>query len=617
MNRIAIVDESKCKPTKCNKECISWCPPQMNGNEVIRIVNSTKTPDIEDFIGIKSIAITNKKTIAEIIESQCIGCNMCVKKCPFDAIKIVNLPGENAKDIVHKYGPNSFRLYKLPQIKTHQVIGIIGENGVGKTTLIKILSGEIIPNFDSKVQLNWKLIASKFRGSTLHDYLKLLGTGKLTISVKPQHFSPEQNITVQTYLLKYPQTHQTSHIFKSLDLYSLMDKTLGNLSGGEMQRLLCGVTLCAESDVYIFDEPSNYLDIKQRLIVTDLIKELSVRAKYVCVIDHDLAMLDYMADEIYIIYGKPGVYGIVSNPMTPLDGINVYLNGYLPSENIRFRSDEFNLKPSPSITPQTKIPGQALITYSESIVNFPKFKLIIPAQSININTSINVILGPNGVGKTTFINYLADKLQMNVSIKEQILRVETLLDKKTNQYPTVKEFLYTTIGSSMCDQSFIFDVIKPLDFANLFDQKVNQLSGGELQQLLIIKCLGTPATLYLIDEPSANLDIEKRIRIIRVIKKFIISNHKCAFIIEHDIMMGLAFAQEVISSIILLDTVEDPESNDRVSTVGPYLDFGTGINQFLKKLNITMRTGGHNRPRINKLNSQLDSLQKIQGTHWV
>ncbi len=613
-SRIAIVDQAKCKPNKCKKECISFCPPQSGGKEVIKIV------DIEDMGLAKQHVIksNDKKKIAQIVESQCIGCNICVRKCPFNAIKIVNLPSENKNDIIHRYLPNGFRLYKLPILKTNSIIGILGENGVGKTTLINILSKQIMPNFEQGEQPDTKKILSKFRGTVFFDYLKDLYSNNLTISIKSQKIKDQMlNTTVRNYFLSHKiNLENYSDILSDLEITHLLDNSMTNLSGGELQRVLCCKTICSNADVYVFDEPSNYLDIKQRLAVTKLIRKISDPKKYVIVIDHDLSMLDYMADEIFIIYGKPGAFGIVSNPMTTLNGINVYLDGYIPGENVRFRPDEFNLKTTQELDASTHILSKSNpIKYLGGTVEYPNYKLNIPDAEISLTDGINVILGPNGTGKTTFIKYLAKTLDIGISYKEQTLSIEKYKNKNNGEYPTVNELLYQQIQSSYTDQKFISEVVRPLDIGDIQDRKINELSGGELQRVLVILCLGTPASIYLIDEPSANLDIEKRICMIKVIKRHILNNHKCGFIIEHDIMMAVSFAQEVTSKILLVES--NIVDGVKQSTVSDYMNFADGINNFLNTLNITMRLSGHNRPRINKNNSQLDKEQRELGKYYM
>jgi len=617
MSRIAIVNQDKCKPNKCRRECINNCPPQSSGKEVIKIVD---IGDIEDIGHNKLKDIKDVKKIAKIVESQCIGCNICVKKCPFGAISIVNLPSEKKEDIIHRYGENGFRLYRLPDLKKNMVTGIIGQNGVGKTSLINILSNNIIPNFEKfDSQFSSKQIISKFRGSVLYDYLKQLYNNNLKVSIKPQKIknSVGNDITVEQFI-DFKDDEKDS-ILNELELTHLLKTKVSSLSGGETQRLLCYNTMRSDADVYVFDEPSNYLDIKQRLTISRLIRELVTFNRYVIVIDHDMSMLDLVADELLILYGKPSAYGIVSNPISTMEGINIYLEGYIKSENVRFREEEFNLKTTIELDSiqlkqiENMSSLASMIEYPSTTIEYDSYKLIIPQDKIDMNSSINVIMSENGNGKSTFIKYIAKSIGVPVSYKEQTLDIRKYAKKGV--YPTVRELFYDKIHISYVDAKFINEVIKPLNISGIEDRTIDKLSGGELQKVLLILCLGTPASIYLIDEPSGNLDVENRLTAIKVIKRHILNNNKCAFIIEHDITMAIAFSQEYTSRILLID--RKYEDNQRVCKVSSYLGFKEGITNFLKSLDITMRIAEHNRPRFNKYNSQLDREQKLKDEFYV
>ncbi len=591
MPRIAIVNHSKCKPTKCSKECIKSCPPQQQGKQVI---------DIED-LG------SGLGKVAKISESLCIGCNLCVSRCPFSAIKIINIPEELPESIVYEYGPNQFKLYKLPYIKKNMVCGIIGPNGVGKSTILDILSGVSKPNFGLSSLPTPKQIISKFRGSSLQNYFNDLYNSRLKITVKKQNISELIQIHGLDTQVKCITTWTPS--YDPLNISQLGEKQLRMLSGGELQRLYVWICVSSNSDVYIFDEPSNFLDVGQRVAVAKAIRSLIDPNRYVIVVDHDISMMDYITDEINIIYGTPNAYGVCSNSLTGLAGTNAYLAGYIPSQNIRFRDYEYTFV-NPGL--DLKENGSLLasnISYKGITWTYPgsDYTLTIPDGQIDTNGTINLILGPNGTGKTTFVNWLCGYLSIPSSYMKQNSSYKSL-----NPETTVLEHLDEKIKSQLYNPQFISEVIKPLGIENLYKSKLVNLSGGEAQRVSIVECLGTPAQVYFIDEPSANLDIEKRLKITGVIKKYIINNSKCAFIVEHDIMMGLNFVQDVKNTVIICS---QPEPNK--SHISSPVPWSQGINSFLQMMGITMRSSEQTaRPRINKLGSQMDQEQKKLGIYY-
>jgi ATP-binding cassette, sub-family E, member 1 len=106
--------------------------------------------------------------ICFISELMCIGCGLCVKKCPFQAIMIINLPKGLDGQQCHRYGPNSFKLHRLPVPRSHQVLGLVGTNGIGKSTALRVLSGNMQPNLGNfENPPDWKEILKFFRGSEL------------------------------------------------------------------------------------------------------------------------------------------------------------------------------------------------------------------------------------------------------------------------------------------------------------------------------------------------------------------------------------------------------------------------------------------------------------------
>src|SRR3989344_5307716 len=159
ITRIAIINLDLCKPDKCRQECRKFCPVESQGKQCI---------DIEE-------------THAVIYESQCIGCGICTQKCPFKAIKIVNVPSLIKNNILHQYGSNSFRLNKICHLKKGCVMGFLGPNGIGKSTLLKILTDKIRPNFGKYGEpTTVEQVLQYFKGNESRNYFEKLYDKELT-----------------------------------------------------------------------------------------------------------------------------------------------------------------------------------------------------------------------------------------------------------------------------------------------------------------------------------------------------------------------------------------------------------------------------------------------------
>jgi len=239
------------------------------------------------------------------------------------------------------------------------------------------------------------------------------------------------------------------------------------------------------------------------------------------------------------------------------------------------------------------------------------FKLTIKAGNFT-DSEILVMLGENGTGKTTFIRMLAGTLAPDNKEKSGIpeLHVSYKPQKISPKFEgTVRMLLNKKVRDSINHPQFQTDVTKPLMLDAIIDQEVLNLSGGELQRVALVLCLGQPADVYLIDEPSAYLDSEQRIVAAKVIKRYILHSKKTAFVVEHDFIMATYLADRVIvyEGIPSVDCVANrPET------------LLSGMNKFLKSLDITFRRDPTNyRPRINKLDSQKDKEQKESGNFFL
>ncbi|KAJ1757566.1 Fe-S cluster-binding ribosome biosynthesis protein [Coemansia sp. RSA 1752] len=593
LTRIAIVSTDRCKPKKCRQECKKICPVNKMGKLCIDVWPTSK--------------------ISLISEELCIGCGMCVKKCPFGAIEIINLPTSLSSEITHRYSANSFKLHRLPEPRAGQVLGMVGRNGTGKSTALKILAGKMKPNLGQfSSPPDWEDIIRYFRGSALQNYFTRVLQDDLHALMKPQYVDNLAKITdgkVGALLKGKMQRENVRDMIKDLDLSDLLTRKVAQLSGGELQRFAIAMVSVQQGDVYMFDEPSSYLDVKQRLNAARVIRSLLSATSYVIVVEHDLSVLDYLSDYLCILYGVPSAYGVVTMPYSVRDGINIFLHGKIPTENMRFRQEELTFKIVEQ-TDENEIQRHRDSSYPSMTKTLGNFKLTVEAGDYS-DSQIVVLLGENGTGKTTLIRMMAGLLapdegdgvdlpQLNVSYKPQ---------KIAPKFPgTVRMLLMNKIRAMFVNPQFQTDVIKPMAIEDIIDQAVTDLSGGELQRVALVMALGQNADVYLIDEPSAYLDSDQRIIASKVIKRFILHAKKTAFVVEHDFIMATYLADRVI----VMDGV--PGVDARANAPQSLL---SGMNRFLKSLSITFRRDPDNyRPRINKHNSVKDKEQKVAGKYF-
>uniref|UniRef100_A0A453HZK1 68 kDa protein HP68 n=1 Tax=Aegilops tauschii subsp. strangulata TaxID=200361 RepID=A0A453HZK1_AEGTS len=565
LTRIAIVSEDKCKPKKCRQECKKSCPVVKTGKLCIEVSPAAK--------------------LAFISEELCIGCGICVKKCPFDAIEIINLPKDLEKDTTHRYGPNTFKLHRLPVPRPGQVLGLVGTNGIGKSTALKVLAGKLKPNLGRfKNPPDWQEILTYFRGSELQNYFTRILEDNLKAIIKPQyvdHIPKAVQGNVGQVLEQKDERDMKNELCVDLELNQVIDRNVGDLSGGELQRFAIAVVAVQSAEIYMFDEPSSYLDVKQRLKAARVIRSLLRSNSYVIVVEHDLSVLDYLSDFICCLYGKPGAYGVVTLPFSVREGINIFLAGFVPTENLRFRDESLTFKIAETQENAEEVATYQRYKYPTMSKTQGNFKLSVVEGEFT-DSQIVVMLGENGTGKTTFIRMLAGLLkpdtmegseveipEFNVSYKPQKISPKF-------QHP-VRHLLHSKIRDSYTHPQFVSDVMKPLQIEQLMDQEVINLSGGELQRVALCLCLGKPADIYLIDEPSAYLDSEQRIVASKVIKRFILHAKKTAFIVEHDFIMATYLADKVIvyEGLASIDcTANAPQS------------LVSGMNKFLSPLSI-------------------------------
>jgi len=590
-HRVAVLDHDLCQPKKCGLECVKYCPINKSGADCIVISEESKK--------------------AQIDEDICNGCGICVKVCPFDAITIVNLASELATDKIHQYGPNSFRLFKLPTPKKGEVVGLLGRNGMGKSTVVNILSGNLKPNLGRyENPPEWDEILKYYSGTELKQHFEKIEQKQIRASIKPQqvhHIAQAFDGTGKELMDKYDERGVSRELIKELGLENSMEQSLKELSGGELQRLAVAAAAAKDTEFYFFDEPSSYNDVFQRIGVARVIQSLAKIGKSVMVVEHDLTLLDFLSDYIEVLYGEPTAYGIVSSVLSTKVGINVFLDGYLPTENVRFRDKKFSFDVSSSSTDVFQ-EGSDVITYPKLEKKYPSFSVTIEPGRVRKGEVLGII-GANALGKTTMMKMIAgvekpdsgsiDK-KIKIAYKPQYLQndidaeVIALLDK-ANGNP---------IEGSLEEEQ----ILEPLKIKKLYNKSIKNLSGGELQKVAVVSCLLQKVDLYALDEPSAFLDVEDRIAVAKFLQKFVRSFGKSAIVIDHDLQL-----MDLVSDTMIIFEGESGIDGQATSPM-PKAD---AMNKFLKSLDMSFRRDEKSlRPRVNKLDSRLDKNQKASGNYY-
>jgi len=595
--RIAVIDRELCNPKITRYACMKACPVNRTGQECITISPEDSMPLID--------------------ESLCIGCGICVKRCQRQAITVVNLPEELREGPIHRYGRNMFALYRLPVPRHQAVVGMIGPNGTGKSTVLNILSGSLRPNTGLSGEVPWQDIIERFRGTELQGYMEQL-SGKaestqddrrssgISSAYKPQHVDliPKQwSGRVRDLLAKADERGAMDEVAKNLSMGEMLGKRVSELSGGELQLLAIAATLLRDCDFYFFDEPSSYLDAQQRLVAAREIRRLCARA-VVMVIEHDLAVADYLADYTHILYGRPGAFGIVSKPYGVRLGINTYLEGYIKEDNVRFRPEPITFSQRAKSPEKDKL----FLSFQGFVKAFPGFSLKTEPGNLYRGEVIG-ILGPNSIGKTTFIRMLAGLLkpdkgsppgEVKLSYKPQ-----RLILGKGEEAMSVQEYLSRAGKTSTTENKRL---IRFLGLEKLMERQLRNLSGGELQSCFVAAALIREHELLLLDEPSAFLDVEQRLRVARLIREHAEGRETPCFVVDHDLQF-----LDVISDRVM---VFSGQRGMKGHADAP-CPLAEGMNSFLRALGITYRRDPQTgRPRANKPGSQKDSEQRESGNFY-
>ncbi|HDI02389.1 MAG TPA: ATP-binding cassette domain-containing protein, partial [Ignisphaera sp.] len=322
----------------------------------------------------------------------------------------------------------------------------------------------------------------------------------------------------------------------------------------------------------------------------------------------------YIADYIVVAFGVPGVYGMFSKLYATGSGINHYLEGYLPSENMRIREEKITFKlheirNEATYIEKTEIP---LFEWNNVKKKLNGFELFVES-GCSYRGEVIGIVGPNAIGKTTFIKILAGIIEpdegyvtstvFTISYKPQYLV------REVKDCSIVEECLSKVNKEALNPDNWLFhEVIRRLGIDRLFKKEVRNLSGGELQKFYIAASLIKDADIYLLDEPSAHIDVEDQLAVARAIKRVTRLRKATTFVVEHNLLL----IDYAVDRLMVFTGTPEKQGHGLAPAAVP-----RALNNFLRDLGITFRrdpkTG---RPRMNKPGSYLDRYQRSIGEYF-
>jgi ATP-binding cassette, sub-family E, member 1 len=539
-NRLAVIDKKLCAPDRCGRECAANCPVNKMRQECITI-----------------------DEIAQIDENLCTGCGICVKKCPFHAITIIKNAAPEPERLVYSYGVNGFKLYGLA-LPRKGLTAVIGENGCGKSTNAKLLAGELKPENTPTTEIR--------------DYFKQ----ERELAVKPQELGADISGKVGGLLEKIDDG-QLAELKELFDLQKVWEREFKQLSGGELQKVVVAATLMQNKEAFILDEPFAFLDYVYRIRLINYLKE-KFSEKSVLLIDHDISLLSYVASGAYLLYGANGAFGSVSQSYSTDRAINMFLDGFIAPENVKFRSQPVKYK-----SYNEEKPGEELYFLEPAEVDYGSFKVENKHSLALHQGEIVGVAGPNGIGKTTLIKEYCKQDPDNLTLKPQILeRGDEIVAKHLKTDTPFKQLF-----------------IEDMDLKRIEYYKLDDLSGGELQKTRIYQCLSSDKhNAYVLDEPTNMLDVKARVALCKMLREKA-KEGKAVLVVDHD----LEFLLNTVDRLLVMDG--EPAKHGEVKGI---YHKDEGVRLLLKKFDLSYRRDpATKRLKLNKAGSQKDRALKKSG----
>lgn len=471
------------------------------------------------------------------------------------------------------------------EIQPKERVALIGRNGEGKSTLLKIIAqeltpeaGEVIPapsvrisRLEQTLPLADQKTVYEAVASGLSDLTDLLLQYHHLIHEKQQDdlwLNQLNTLQQQIEHLDGWQFHQRiERVIQALNLPA--DQKLSELSGGWRRRVALGAVLVQEPDVLILDEPTNHLDLST---IQWLEKMLLNYPKTILFITHDRALLRALATRIVELdRGKltsfPGDYEIYlerkAKNLQEEERQNALFDKKLSEEEqwlrqgikarrtrnegrVRalkalrdIRQQRREIKQKPKFEAQDPVLSGKTVIQAEGIsFGYDSKHPMIQNFSLTIQRGDKIaIVGPNGSGKTTLLKLLIGLLKPDQGfVKQSPTNQITMFDQNREQMnPDLTVMANVAEGDDFIEiqgkkkhvigylGDFLFSPHKCRGLAKT-------LSGGEQNRLLLAKLFSKPANILVLDEPTNDLDIES----LDVLENLLLNYAGTVLVISHD-----------------------------------------------------------------------------------
>lgn len=398
------------------------------------------------------------------------------------------------------------------EINQGELILLCGESGSGKTTITRLING-LIPNyFKGSLEGEVTLKGKPIKDMKLYEISEKMGS--VFQNPRSQFFNidttSELAFECENLGLPIDEIHRRiDDTVKNLHIENLMDRSIFDLSGGEKQKIACASITTPDPDVYVLDEPSSNLDIQSIENLREIIKFWKDNGKTVIVAEHRVYYLDGLIDKM--VYLKEGIVEKVysKDDIASLSSDEIGQMGIRP-----FSLDQIRYQ-----TPDISLRSDEFIRIEKMNFEYQKGTPVLSLDSIVFpSNTINVIIGLNGAGKTTFARCfcgLHKKMDGEIYIDGVMMDNKSRLKECFMVMQDVNHQLFTEsvmseLFLSMGDEDVgrAEEILESLNLLQFKDSHPMSLSGGQKQRVAIACAIASNSNIIFFDEPTSGLDLK-------------------------------------------------------------------------------------------------------------